>query len=105
MDIFESLENLNVSEECFNDIVGLVEEYINELDKSTIQSYISKRDENAKDAEKKFEQAKKQGVATRELLNDYLTKLSKAQYAKQKGGEAMNYSASMRHHAKKNLAK
>ena len=30
MDIFESLENLNVSEECFNDIVGLVEEYLNE---------------------------------------------------------------------------
>lgn len=31
MDIFESLENLNVSEECFEDIVGLVEEYINEV--------------------------------------------------------------------------
>ena len=30
MNIFESLENLNVSEECFNDIVGLVEEYIQE---------------------------------------------------------------------------
>lgn len=33
MDIFESLENLNVSEECFNEIVGLVEEVINELNK------------------------------------------------------------------------
>ena len=31
MDIFESLENLNVSEECFDDIMGIVEEYINEL--------------------------------------------------------------------------
>ncbi len=31
MDIFESLENLNVSEECYNEIVGLVEEIINEL--------------------------------------------------------------------------
>ena len=30
MDIFESLENLNVSEECFNDIVGLVEELLSE---------------------------------------------------------------------------
>ena len=30
MNIFESLENLNVSEECYNDIVGLVEEYIQE---------------------------------------------------------------------------
>ena len=26
MDIFESLENLNVSEECFNDILNIVEE-------------------------------------------------------------------------------
>ena len=30
MDIFESLENLNVSEECFNDIVGIVEYFISE---------------------------------------------------------------------------
>ena len=33
MDIFESLENLNVSEECFDEIMGLVEEFINELNK------------------------------------------------------------------------
>lgn len=31
MNIFESLENLNVSEECFEDIIGLVEEYIHEV--------------------------------------------------------------------------
>lgn len=31
MDIFEQLENLNVSEECFDDILGIVEEYINEV--------------------------------------------------------------------------
>lgn len=30
MDIFENLENLAVSEECFNDIMGIVEEIINE---------------------------------------------------------------------------
>lgn len=30
MDIFESLENLPVSEACFEDIVGLVEEYLSE---------------------------------------------------------------------------
>lgn len=35
MGIFESLENLNVSEGCFEDIVGLVEEYINEYDPDT----------------------------------------------------------------------
>jgi hypothetical protein len=28
MDIFESLENLNVSEECFEDIVGIVEDLL-----------------------------------------------------------------------------
>ena len=37
MDIFESLENLNVSEECFDDIMDIVEEYINELKNSTIE--------------------------------------------------------------------
>ena len=30
MDIFESLENLNVSEECFDEIMGIVEELLNE---------------------------------------------------------------------------
>ena len=30
MNIFESLENLDVSEECFDDILGLVEELLNE---------------------------------------------------------------------------
>ena len=33
MGIFESLENLNVSEECLNDILNIVEEYINERNK------------------------------------------------------------------------
>lgn len=32
MDIFESLENLNVSEECFEDILGIVEELLSEGD-------------------------------------------------------------------------
>ena len=31
MSIFESLENLPVSEECLNDIMGIVEEIINEV--------------------------------------------------------------------------
>jgi hypothetical protein len=39
MDIFESLENLNVSEECFDEIIGIVEELINE----DIKSYIVKK--------------------------------------------------------------
>lgn len=43
MDIFESLENLNVSEECFEDIVGLVEMYLNEEDSLDDGSHIRKR--------------------------------------------------------------
>lgn len=35
MDIFESLENLNVSEKCFKNITELVENYINELNDGT----------------------------------------------------------------------
>ena len=35
MDIFESLENLSISEECFNEIMNMIEEYINELDDGT----------------------------------------------------------------------
>jgi hypothetical protein len=35
MDIFESLENLNISEECFNDIMDIVEEIISERDAFT----------------------------------------------------------------------
>ena len=35
MNIFESLESLNVSEECFEDIVSIVEGIINELKDGT----------------------------------------------------------------------
>ena len=38
MDIFESLENLNVSEECFNDIISIVEEYINESTREVLDA-------------------------------------------------------------------
>lgn len=34
MDIFESLENLAVSEECFNDILGIVEQLLSEESKA-----------------------------------------------------------------------
>jgi len=49
MDIFESLENLNVSEKCFDEIMGIVEEYINEISKEaadavSLQRYINRRE-------------------------------------------------------------
>lgn len=31
MNIFESLENLNISEECFEEIMGIVEDLLNEV--------------------------------------------------------------------------
>ena len=44
MDIFESLENLNVSEECFDEIMGIVEELINEDIYHAIQKYKTTQD-------------------------------------------------------------
>ena len=35
--VFESLENLNVSEKCYNDIMNIVEEIINEVSKDTVE--------------------------------------------------------------------
>jgi hypothetical protein len=42
MDIFESLENLNVSEECFDEIMGLVERNLN----MDILNYYMAKDED-----------------------------------------------------------
>ena len=50
--MFEELENLNVSEECFNDIMDIVEEIINELNDSTVQSMLDKRTERLNQAER-----------------------------------------------------
>lgn len=43
MNIFESLENLNVSEECFNDIVQLVKYFVNEEELDMEKAYNSGR--------------------------------------------------------------
>ena len=44
MNIFESLENLNVSEECFDDIMGIVEELLSEDVYSAIDKYAPEKD-------------------------------------------------------------
>ena len=57
MNIFESLENLNVSEECFDDIIGIVEEYINELkapNKETAQAVVDRKVNQLKDSSAKM---------------------------------------------------
>lgn len=50
MSIFENLENLNVSEKCFNDIMGIVEEVINELRDNTVDACTQKRLKNRAEA-------------------------------------------------------
>ena len=45
MDIFENLENLNVSEECFNDIMDIVEAVLSE---NAVDDYHSKKLEDTK---------------------------------------------------------
>ena len=61
MDIFESLENLNVSEECFDFIINMVEEIINEL-----------KDEDAF----KVNQQRQKNLRKAEELEDYMKKYS-----------------------------
>lgn len=57
MNIFESLENLPISEECFDEIVGLVEEIINEVSMKkwveAAKNSLPKRQEDAIKAEEK----------------------------------------------------
>lgn len=76
MDILESLENLNVSEECFDDIMGIVEEVINEIDNSTVASMYKKRREIEKKADNMSDYADTVGR----------TVLSKAKKEKNKEG-------------------
>ena len=59
MDIFESLENLNVSEECFKNIIELVEEYINELRDETIRNASDKNEAISKAQEENLPNVKK----------------------------------------------
>ena len=47
MDIFESLENLNVSEECFKDIINIVEKRINEVSDELADKVLLNRAWNA----------------------------------------------------------
>ncbi len=50
MNIFENLENLNVSEECFDEIMGIVEDIINEMNPFTVGKVNALRKKNVDDA-------------------------------------------------------
>ena len=73
MNIFESLENLPVSEECFDDIMGIVEELLNEDLHHYIQKKYNEKIENAR----KKEYAPKVGDtrSSKEIKKEQLTKL------------------------------
>ena len=68
MDTFESLENLNVSEECFNDIISIVEESIMDLIKRGMSPEEAK-DEYFNQKNKEYVQAHKNVVNARRLEN------------------------------------
>ena len=56
MPILENFENLSISEECFNEILNLVEEYINEVSDKVIAKVYNKRLDNYKAALKSLKQ-------------------------------------------------
>ncbi len=81
MDIFESLENLNVSEECFDDILSIVEEYINEVSvnmwtKKAKSSY-PKRQEEVESKEKEYLKSLGFSTNNREEKNAAWDKMNK----------------------------
>ena len=81
MDIFENLENLQVSEACFDEIMGIIEEYILELNKydqyrvdkdPKLKKEIEKRQEALKDIgdDKKFHNRPGMAFRAVDLLAD-----------------------------------
>ena len=58
MDIFESLENLNVSEECFGDIVSIVEAIINEVSDEWKQMHLDKAKDITQYFRNKYDRAR-----------------------------------------------
>ena len=58
MDIFESLENLPISETCFNDIIRLAEEFINEVSDKWKQDCKDKAASTKAHYSKKYDWAK-----------------------------------------------
>ena len=79
MDIFESLENLNVSEECFDDIISIVEELLSEDVYSAIDKYAPEKDkerlrtkaENVEKKNYKAEVDKEEKKTGRKLSSTY----------------------------------
>ena len=96
MDIFESLENLNVSEECFKNIIELVEEYISELNDGTYRRMKDiaqaladeqekilpsvKGEENRKFVEKDIAKRKRQALKAEKKYENQVVERAKKKY-------------------------
>ena len=76
MSIFESLENLNVSEECFNEIMDMINEYIPLKKMNTLSNVHIKRKVATKDAPEgeQKERAQKKLERNIDLTNKYIEK-------------------------------
>lgn len=83
MDIFEQLENLNVSEECFDDIMDIVEDLLNEDELHDTKAIRRKAEKNSKILNKEIKANNKE--------------LGKAQYDNMiAGGDAQSLVATAR---------
>ena len=69
MNIFESLENLNVSEECFNSIINMVEEIINEVSDEWKQQCANSAKEKREYFKKLYDRAKSNYESERSSKN------------------------------------
>ena len=82
MNIFESLENLPVSEECFNDILDIVEDLINETTERRKIDTFKARATNLSNSVKKAKQLLRKGIydaasKASEIADNNQTKLVK----------------------------
>lgn len=69
MSIFESLENLNVSEECFSNVISLIEAVIDEAEgimdlqkehkRQMLRTWVNARNDEAATASNKYERARR----------------------------------------------
>lgn len=89
MNIFESLENLNVSEACFEDIVKIVEEMINEVSDKWKQMHLDKAKDITQYFKNKYGEAKDKYREERSSKNgdevlDASAKLAKHQSREEK---------------------
>lgn len=82
MNIFENLEQLNVSEECFNDIMGIVEEILNfnpfEFARKFNKYSDAKQDyENQKAEDKRYKGSKSERIQKAKAESRHIKKEAK----------------------------